>query len=311
MKFDTYHPTINLIFFTAVISSAVSFMHPAFLCISFLSSFIYSVKLNGIKAFIFNFLLIPLTAVYALFYASYNHFGITVLRTNFIDNSITLESLIYGAAAGAVISSVIMWFSCVFAVVSSDKIIYLFGRISPKLSLFLSVILRTVPRVKNNFKKTAAAQQAVGKGIRSGNIFRRLINIVRIISVNVTWLLENFIESAASMKSRGYTLKGRTAFSIYRFDYRDRSFVITIFWCLTVILMGILLDQMNILYNPEIIFNRITSLSYVFYLVFAVLCLLPLILQTAGEYKFERLRKNGNYLPLPLSGGRESEKGSE
>lgn len=93
------------------------------------------------------------------------------------------------------------------------------------------------------------------------------------------------------MRCRGYTLPKRTAFAIYRFDNRDRSFVIAIFVCLTILLTGDLFDQTNILYNPRIIMNRVTPLSYVFYAGYAALCLMPMALEIAGEIKFKRLRR--------------------
>ncbi len=43
------------------------------------------------------------------------------------------------------------------------------------------------------------------------------------MSILVTWALENAIDTADSMKDRGYVLPGRTAFSIYRFDRRDKE----------------------------------------------------------------------------------------
>lgn len=290
MKFDSYHPAINFIFFTAVIIAAIAFNQPVFLAISYLCPFIYSIKLNGKRAVIFNIMLIPLVVIFTLFYSYYNHFGITCLAFNIIGNQITKEALVYGFVIGIKAASVLMWFSCVHAVVSSDKVIYLFGCIAPKLSLFLSIILRMVPCIKERARKIHTAQKCIGKGINQGNVFRRIYNTSRVISIIITWTMENFIETSESMKSRGATLKGRTAFFIYRFDNRDRSFVITIFWCLTVLLMGILLDQTHILYNPEIILNRITPLSYFFYAVYTFLCLLPMILQIAGEIKFKRLQ---------------------
>ena len=39
----------------------------------------------------------------------------------------------------------------------------------------------------------------------------------------VTWALENAIETADSIKSRGYGLPGRSSFSLYRFDGRDQG----------------------------------------------------------------------------------------
>lgn len=281
---------INLIYFTAVIACAVSFNHPMFVAVAYLCAFTYSVKLKKLRAFIFNLVLIVFIGVYAMYYSSYNHFGVTNLWSNFIDNYITLESVVYGAVLGVIISTVVMWMSCVHAIVSSDKIIYLFGRVVPKLSLFLSIILRTVPRIKSYARKVNISQSCIGRGVSQGNIFYRIKNAFRMVSAIVTWTLENFIESSQSMKNRGYELKGRTAFSIYRFDARDRSFVITIFINITVIIMGVLFEQTKILYNPEIIFNRITPLSSVFYIAYMFLCLLPMILQTAGERKFARLR---------------------
>lgn len=287
MKFDSYHPTINLIFFVAVITASIYFNQPVFLAISYLTSFSYSVKLNGIRALVFNIILIPLAALFTLYYASYTHFGVTNLAANFIGNEITLESLVFGATLGIRMAAVLMWFSCVHAIVSSDKVIYLFGRVSPKISLFLSILLRTVPRVKAQACRILTAQRCIGRGVRQGNILRRLHNLFRVVSIVITWMIENFVESSDSMRSRGYALKGRTAFSIYRFDNRDRTFVIALFLFLTIILMGILLDQTRIFYDPAILLNTITPLSYVFYVAYAALSFAPMTLQVVGEVRFK------------------------
>lgn len=290
MKFDSYHPTINLIYFAAAVFCTVSFHHPVFLGISYLAAFIWSVKLNGKRGMVFNLCLIPLIFVYSAVYSYYNHFGITNLRSNFIGNQITLESVVYGLVIGITAAAVIMQFSCVFAVVSSDKIVYLFGRISPRLSLFLSILLRGVPRIKERARRIGLSRSGIGKGCGQGNIFRRIRNSIGLISIVITWTLEDFVESASSMRSRGYALKGRTAFSIYRFDNRDRSLVVAFFFCLVVTGMAAALNQTNIYYNPEIIMNRITPLSYLFYGVYALFLLLPFLLQVVGEYRFRHSR---------------------
>ena len=291
MRFDSYHPAINFIFFAAAITCTIWFDHPVFLAISYVAAILYSVKLNGKRGLIFDLVLIPLMVLYVLWYSYYTHFGVTVLGQNFFGNDMTLESIVYGFVIAVTVAAVSMWMSCFFAVVSSDKVVYLFGRISPKLSLFLSILLRSVPRIKQTARRIEISQEGVGKGYRQGNIGRRFLNLVRLISILITWTLENFIESTQSMKSRGYSLRGRTAFSIYRFDNRDRSFVVILFLCLTLMTMAILLDQVTILYDPEIIFNRITPVSGVFYAAYAALLLLPMGLQIAGERAFERTRK--------------------
>ena len=75
MGFEQCHPGVNLIFFIAVLVGTVTFRHPVYLAISFLSAFAYSVRCNGRKTVRFNLCLIPLAAVFALYYSSYHHFG--------------------------------------------------------------------------------------------------------------------------------------------------------------------------------------------------------------------------------------------
>lgn len=292
MRFDSYHPAINLIYFTAAIGLTIWFDHPVYLAISYLCAFVWSVRLKGKKALIFNFFIIPFAMIYAFWYAYYNHFGVTPLKQNIVGNQITLEALMYGLRIGFTAAAVIMLFSCVFAVVSSDKIVYLFGRISPKLSLFLSIMLRTVPRIKEYGRRVNRAQMGIGKSPSQGSLPRRCINGLRMISILITWFTENFVESAMSMKCRGYSLKGRTAFSIYRFDNRDRAFVTGMFALLTVVMIGWILDQTHIYYDPVMIFPPLTVMSHVFFTAYGAFMLMPLISQTIGERRFEAARKN-------------------
>ena len=290
MKFDSYHPMINLIYFVAAITCTVCFKHPIFLTIGYFCAFVYSVKLGGWKMLLLNLAFFLLAFGYAARYASYEHFGVTVLAVNMIDNQITLESLVYGLVNGFVIATVCMWCCCIFMLITADKIVYLFGRISPKLSLFISILLRTVPRVQVRAKRIEIYREGIGKGIVQGNLRHKFLHLLSLISILITWTMEDFVESSNSMKSRGYSLRGRTAFSIYRFDNRDRSLIIVFFWCLTVIGMGVLLNQTTMYFDPMLIMNPITRLSYVFYVSYALFLLLPLGLQIVGEYRFDKLR---------------------
>ena len=291
MGFEKCHPAVNFIYFATVIAGMILFQHPIFLLISFVCAFIYSMKRNGWKALVFNTVLLPFVAAYAFYYSSYNHFGVTVLQQNMIGNNITLESLVYGFVLGFVVAGVMIWFSCVYSVFTTDKVVYLFGKVSPRLSLFLAIILRMVPRIKKEAKKINTAQRGIGRGANQGNLFRRLRNSIRILSMLITWTIDSLTVASESMRSRGSTLRGRKAFSIYRFDNRDRAYVIGVFASLTVILMAVMLKQTDILYDPKIIMTAITSMSYLFYIGYAVFCLMPLGLELWTEYRFKKARK--------------------
>ena len=57
----------------------------------------------------------------------------------------------------------------------------------------------------------------------------------------ITWMISALALESDSMRSRSSLLRGRTAFSIYRFDNRDRAFVIALFSCITLTAMGVIL----------------------------------------------------------------------
>lgn len=291
MRFDSYHPMINLIYFTAAIACTVCFDHPIFLTISYMCAWVYLIKLKGVGQILTGTGLLILAGCYTAWYSYYHHFGVTTLRVNFIGNHITLESVAYGLERGVTVAAVILWLCCIFELITADKVVYLFGRISPGLSLFLSILLRAVPRIGVRAGQIEISREGIGRGIRQGNLWQRARNLCALISILLTWTMEDFVESASSMKSRGSALKGRTAYSIYRFDNRDRSLVIAFFWCLTAVMMAVLFDQTSIYYDPVIIMNRITPLSVVFYGAYAGFLLLPMGLQMVGEYRFGRLSR--------------------
>ena len=288
MGFERCHPAVNLIYFAAVLVGMITFQHPVFLTVSFLCAFAYSIKRSGSKALIFNLCLLPLIAAFALYYSSYTHFGITVLRQNVIGNNMTLESLVYGTVLGVVGAGICIWFSCVFSVFTTDKVVYLFGKVSPRLSLFLAILLRMVPRIKKEAKRINMAQQGVGRGANQGNLWQRFRNGLRIFSMMITWTIDSLTIASESMLSRGSSLRGRKAFSIYRLDNRDRAYVIGMFLCLTLTMMAVLLRQTDMAYDPRIIWTNVNPLFCVGY---AVLCLMPLGLEVWTEYRFKKTRE--------------------
>ena len=53
------------------------------------------------------------------------------------------------------------------------------------------------------------------------SFFDKFKSKIRILSILITWRLENSVELADSMRSRGYGLKGRSSFSIFKWTARD------------------------------------------------------------------------------------------
>ena len=288
--FSGFHPLVNFLYFGFVLAFAMIFTHPACLAVSLICALSYSVYLNGRRAVRFSLLyMLPLLIVAALLNPAFNHQGVTILAYLPDGNPLTLESIVYGLAAALMLVTVITWFSCFNAVITSDKFVYLFGRVIPALSLILALTLRFVPRFQAQLKIIGNAQKCLGRDVSDGNILHKARHGLRILSIMVTWALENAIETADSMKSRGYGLPGRTAFSIYRFDKRDRNALIFIGACAAYIIAASVAGWQYFRYFPDIggVWRNPGALS-IFAAYFA-LGALPLILNIKEEITWKSI----------------------
>lgn len=277
--FSGCHPLVSFLYFALVLGFTMFLLHPASLVISLTSALAYAVSLNGGKAVRRSLLyLLPMMLLAALVNPAFNHEGATVLAYLPTGNPLTLESLAYGAAAGILLAGVIVWFSCCTAVMTSDKFVYLFGRVLPALSLVLSMALRFVPRFKAQLHVVLDARRGMGQDPASGGLLLRLKQAVTVLSILVTWSLENAVETADSMKSRGYGLPGRTAFSIYRFDSRDKGMLLWLCLCGLYVAAGWLTGGMTWRYSPVLQGPPLSPLTVSFQLAYLALCLTPVIL---------------------------------
>lgn len=285
MGFEACHPAVNLVYFVAVIYGSLSFSHPAYVAVSFVCGFLYSLKQNR-RALLFDLCLIPAAGLFALYYGCFHHFGMTVLTQNFIGNNLTLESLLYGLFLGARVAAALMWLGCLYSVFSADKAVYLFGRISPRLSLFAAIILRMVPRIKVEAKRINTARKSLGRGVDQGSFLRRTQNGLAIFSMLISWCIGALATASASMESRGSRLWGRKAFSIYRFDGRDRLYVLALSFFMTLTAMAMILGHTQMIYSPRILYTPMTLVEVSLCLGYACLCLLAPALDLWTHLRF-------------------------
>ena len=287
--FSAFHPIINFLYYALVLLFSMCLLHPVYLAISLTGALAYAITLNGQKAVRLAVMgLLPMAALAALVNPAFNHEGMTILTYLSSGNPLTLESMLYGVAAAGMLASVVLWFSSYNEVMTSDKFVYLFGRIIPALSLVLSMALRFIPKFKAQMQGVREAQACIGRDTKNGSVIQRIGNAVKIFSIMVTWSLENAIETADSMRARGYGLPGRTAFSIYRFDGRDKAALAWLCFCGTYLISGWLAGGMDFRYYPTVKSAPFTPMTVSFMLVYLALVFTPVIL----DRKEDRLWKS-------------------
>lgn len=296
--FSSYHPAISMLYFVLVIGLTMFLNHPVCLGISLVCALTYSIYLKGKKAVRFNLVyMLPLLVITALINPAFSHQGVTILTYLPSGNPLTLESILYGIFAAFLLITVIAWFSCFNAVMTSDKFVYLFGRIIPALSLVLSMSLRFVPRFTAQIKVISNAQKCVGRDVSNGGLIKRVKHGIKILSILVTWALENAIDIADSMKDRGYGLPGRTAFSIYRFDRRDKWALLFLLLCGGV-LAGAFAGKLKFVYMPVLSGATFDFWQAGTFILYLALCAMPVIINGKEGLKWKALQKRQTQLSV-------------
>ncbi|MCL2851724.1 MAG: energy-coupling factor transporter transmembrane protein EcfT, partial [Defluviitaleaceae bacterium] len=260
------------------------------LAVSLACAFAYSVYLHGRKAVRVGLMfMLPMMLFTALLNPLLNHRGATILAYLPGGNPLTLESILYGIAASVMMITVIAWFACFNTVMTSDKLVYLFGRVIPALSLIFSMSLRLVPRFKEQFGVISGVQKCVGRGVSDGSVSQKVRNAVRIMSIMVTWALENAIETAVSMKCRGYGLPDRTAFSIFRFCRRDACALAYILVCAAIVIAGAATGAYHFRYFPTVRGQWGGADTVAVFVAYLALAGFPMIVNIQEDLTWKRL----------------------
>ena len=262
--FDRLHPITAFVYFMLLLLVAMLTMNPVIITICYLASVVFCGMLIGLRKLLSSLAYnIPLMLMIALTNPMFVHKGETILF--FLnDNPVTKEAIVYGSFASMMIMSVFYLCRCYTEIMTSDKFVYLFGRVIPKLSLVLSMILAFIPKLKRKYKEIDEAQKALGIYATESYV-DKIRSKMRVLSILLTNSLETSVDTADSMRARGYGLKGRTSYAIYRFTASDFTYLAfsIIFGVTTVVL--IMLGASEFYYYPTISVIKGTPTVYILY----------------------------------------------
>ncbi len=276
-------------FFAAAAIFAMMFDHPVFIGISFSAALAYAVKLKGKAALkMFFCALLPLLIFVVLINTVFAGYGVTVLYTFASGKRITLESAVCGGVTGSLVVTMLLWFACFNEVVTEDKFMYAFGGRMPNTALMLLMVFRFVPLYKRQLSETLSARRAAGLAQSSGRA-AELKNACAAVSGVITRALENAIETADSMKSRGYGSGRRTSYSRFTFSPADAVMIIEILVLSAVIAAGKLSGFAEASYNPIIEIGGFSAMLAVSAAAYAIFCFFPIIYDFAEDIRWNRL----------------------
>lgn len=275
-QWTSCHPVPSFLYFTAVIGSTMFVLHPICTPISLFFALFTVAHYCPRRALLQSLTLAAaLPPLAACFNALFSHAGVTILGYLPSGNPLTLESVIYGAFAGSMLAAVLIWFTAFHVVMTSDKLLWLFSRLAPSLSLLLSMALRFVPRFRAQFAETMVAQHAIGQHA-DGHFIRRVRLGASVLSAMTARTLEDSVNTADAMRARGYGIGARTAFSVFRMCTTDFVFLFAVLATAACFFIWSAMGVLRASFYPVFTVSYASgSLSaYAFY---ALLCALPAV----------------------------------
>lgn len=283
--FKSVHPISAFAFYVFAFVLSMTASHPFLLAVSFIAGLVYDIKLSGEKSFLFLLkVILPMICLITLFNGIFSHYGVTVLFKMHNGNNFTLEALIFGLVFSIRTASALLWLNSFNEIITSDKFIFLFGRVSPKIALVISMVLRFIPLVRSQSEEIKKTEKGIGNLPTDKNFIGKIRHGARRLSILISWTLEKGIDSADSMKARGYGLPGRTSYNNYRVNFKDALFLIC-----TLVASGMFVfvgSNYKASYNPVIEIPMPDTLSSIFIILIALVLLLPTLYDLQEDRKW-------------------------
>lgn len=274
--FGSLHPSINFIVFAFVLVISMVVRHPALLAVSIACGAAYCVLLRGGRGCRLLAAMVPVFVLLSVLNPLFNSMGETVLFAYLDGRVYTWESLCFGMSTAAMFVSIILWFACYSAVMTSDKFTYLFAPVIPALSMVLTLALRMIPGFQRKLGQMAVARRTVG-AVDGG----ALSNGVTLASMLATWAFEGSLTTADSMKARGWGAAKRTSYSVYRFGSRDKALFVVLVVCAVVVAVCVLAGAMAVEFFPSLSIAPVSPLFLMGLFCFALLAGAPLFVNAA------------------------------
>ena len=207
-------------------------------------------KQNPIKQYLLIYCLI------AMINPLFHHEGLTTLFYLPSGNAFTLEALLYGLFQSAYFISIILWFMVFQKVCDSQKIIYLCSKVSHRLGLFLSMILRMIPYFQHEYQECLFVLNSKSK---------KLTNYFKAFSMMVSHALNYSVALETSMKSRGYGTSKYTHYHNYQLTLKDYVLIV-----ISIVLFILCLSiQNSYYYYPIFLIKKKAYIQAIYFAVYS------------------------------------------
>lgn len=286
-SFKNSHPCFVFIYFAAFTVLSMLLLHPVCAFICFACGIVNVLFVSGKRALRFVLTcVLPVAVGAALLNPLFNHEGQTILHYFPGGNPLTAESVFYGIGTGLSLGGIMCGFYLLNAVMTSDMLMYITGNISPSIALFISMALHFVPLLSDRFRAVRSARNTLRPKKRG--IISSVCDTVRTFCAVVGWSMEHAVETADSMKSRGYGVSKRTFFSNYtacRADFLNTAYVFFL-----IAFIALKRKALYFSYFPAVKSTPFSLWGVLCATAYALFCLMPALINIEGAIRWKILK---------------------
>lgn len=260
--------------------------HPLFLASAFLGALACYLTTKGANSLRKLGWMVPLLLLVTFGNPLINTMGDTVLFTYFGGRPYTFEALCYGLATASMVASMFLWFGCFNAVLTTDKLSYLFRNIAPAGALVLTMVLRLMPHFQKKIQQFSQARACIGRAAQTTTRKDRIASGSALLSMLTAWALEGSQETADSMQSRGFGLPGRTSYVNYRLTKRDIFLAAGVLSLFGFVVFGLAQGTASMEYIPAIVLPQLGAFGIAAWVGYTALLLLPTFINVSERVRW-------------------------
>ena len=277
--FYSLHPAVAFTFYVGFFLFSMLFLHPVFLMAALVTVILLNFLHDKGRSLKRSLLFYVITCLFiGIINPLFSHRGAHILFYLF-DQPVTLEAVLFGFVMMLSILIILIGFLSFNLIINESKLMHLFSSITPKAALLVIMAIRFVPLLKRRLTEITYVQKTRGISIHQGSVITRAKNGMKLLHILLTWSLEEALQTADSMKARGYGLRKRSSYFSYNMDRRDYIVLL-----ITIVLGLICLICWNQGYGILQIYPSLESMTFsgmdmITFMVFIAYMLIPVTIE--------------------------------
>jgi energy-coupling factor transport system permease protein len=221
LRFDRFHPFVTFLFYAGAVSLLILMLHPLFLVTSIAVVFLINLlhdRLNGLRRW--SFFIITTFLLMVMMNPLFNERGRHLLM-EINQHRVTVEAVVYGGMNALSIIGIIALFVSYNVIMTPNKLLFLFAKILPQFAVLLMLTLRFIPLMRRRLEEIAMVQRSKGLSVTHGSWRARARIGMLYVQTLLTFSLEEAIQTADSMKARGYGYGPRSSYEYFKMNQAD------------------------------------------------------------------------------------------